>query len=261
MVAAFTHSFQSELLKSKRTVAFWTVVAGAFFTPAIVTLIRLINYDTLPKVYSSPEFWTIHWRNSWESMAMFLLPLGVILIISLLTQLEYRNNTWKQLHTLPLSFTTIFISKLAFITMMVILYLLLFNVGIYVSAIIPYLVVRGVPYPQGAFPLQYFLQQDLYYFVDCLPIVGLQYLLCLVTRNFIVPMGIGFMFWIASLASLSWKYGFVAPYTYGMYTYLSSGVVNKAIIPDMNVHLIALGYFVVFISLSYVLYLKKHDKG
>ena len=33
------------------------------------------------------------------------LPLGAILSTSLITQIEYKNNTWKQLHTLPLTYT------------------------------------------------------------------------------------------------------------------------------------------------------------
>ena len=260
-MVSFVNSFQAELLKTKRTIAFWMVISGAFFTPVIVTTARLIQHQTLPKLYASPEFWISHWRSSWESMALFLLPLGAIMITSLITQLEYRNNTWKQLHTLPLSFTTIFISKLSIIIVMVLAYLLLFNVGIYLSAVIPYLIVGDVPYPRLNAPFHFFLQQDLYYFVDCLPIIALQYLLSLHYKNFLVPTGIGFLLWVGSLASLSWKYGYFVPYTYDMYTYLKSGVVNKAVIPEVNIHWLAILYFITFTMCNYVLYLTKNAKG
>lgn len=261
MLLSFAHSFHSELLKTKRTVAFWLVISGAFFTPVIVTVARLIQFNNLHALYASPEFWASHWRSSWESMALFLLPLGVILIASLITQLEYRNNTWKQLHALPLSFTTIFFSKLAIIVVMVVSYLVLFNVGIYLSAIIPYLVVGEISYPKLQEPFRYFLQQDLYYFVDCLPIIALQYLISLRYRNFLVPVGVGFLLWVGALASLSWKYGYLVPYTYDMYTYLKSGVVNKAVMPEVNIHWMAVGYFVLFTVVSYVLYVNKKEKG
>ena len=42
-------------------------------------------------------------RVGWEFMGFFLLPIGVILTTSLVTQLEFRSNTWKQLHTTPQS--------------------------------------------------------------------------------------------------------------------------------------------------------------
>ena len=261
MIASFVHSFQSEVLKSKRTVAIWMVVAGAFFTPAIITLARLIQYKTLPALYASPDFWKAHWIATWESMALFLLPIGVILVTSLLTQLEYRNNTWKQLHTLPLTFTTIFLSKLAFIIITVIVYLTLFNIGIYLSAIIPYLLVANVPYPRLNLSPYFFLEQNLYYFMDCLPIVALQFLLCLRYKNFLVPMGVGFLLWIGSPACLVWSYGYLVPYTYGMYTYLSSGVQSKAVMPGVNVHFFAVAYFVVITAINYVLYLTKNEKG
>src|SRR5450432_3168395 len=75
---------------------------------------------------------------------LFLYSICVILAASLITQIEYKNNTWKQLHSLPLSFTTIFFSKLAVIIVMVLQFFIWFNIGIYLSALIPYLLVSGV---------------------------------------------------------------------------------------------------------------------
>jgi hypothetical protein len=261
MTISFVHSFQSEWLKTKRSLAFWIVIIGGFFTPAIVTVVRIIQYKTLPSIYISDDFWKLLWQNSWESMAIFLLPLGVILTTSLITQIEYKNNTWKQLHTLPLSLVSIFFSKLGVIVVMMLGFFVLFNIGIYLSALIPYLVISGVPYPIAPLPYESFLVQDWYYFVDCLPIVALQYLISLKYKNFLVPVGTGFIFWVGALASLSWKYGYIIPYTYCMFTYLKGGVVNKAVIPTINIHLLACAYFVGITIVSYILYVSKKEKG
>ena len=261
MTLSFIHSFQSERLKTKRSLALWIVVIGGFFTPAIVTIIRLVQYKTLPTLYSSDQFWTQLWQNSWESMAIFLLPMGVVLATSLITQIEYKNNTWKQVHTTPLSLTTIFLSKLAVIVIMMFQFFVLFNIGIYLSAIIPYLLVSGVPYPTAPFPYLYFLEQNLLYFIDCLPIIALQYLISLKFKNFLVPVGTGFVFWIGALASLPWKYGYIIPYTYTTFLYLKSDVDNKANVPDFNFHWLAVGYFVMITLVSYVLYVTKREKG
>jgi hypothetical protein len=255
------HSFQSERLKTKRSLAFRIVLIGGFFTPAIVTIARLINYQKLAAVYSSEEFWDQHWKSSWESVAIFFLPLGAILSTSLITQIEYKNNTWKQLHTLPLNLTTIFVAKLGVILVLMLEFFVLFNVGIYLSAMIPYLLISGTPYPAQQLPYQNFLLQNSLYFIDCLPIVALQYLISLRFANFLVPVGLGFVFWVGSLAALSWKFGYIIPYTYPMLNYLKSGVVTKAVIPDVNIHLLAVGYFVVFTIASYVLYVTKPEKG
>lgn len=261
MTIPFVHSFQSEWLKTKRSLSLWIVIIGGFFTPAIVTVARLIQYKTLAHIYSSDDFWKLLWQSSWESMAIFLLPLGVILTTSLITQIEYKNNTWKQLHTLPLTLTTIFISKLAVIIVMMLGFFVLFNIGIYLSALVPYLIIRGVPYPKTPIPYKSFLAQDLYYFIDCLPIVALQYLISLMYKNFLVPVGAGFIFWVGALAALRWKYGFIIPYTYCMFTYLRGGVENKAVIPTVNIHLLACAYFVGITFVSYALYISKKEKG
>jgi len=261
MTADLFHSFQSEWLKTKRSLAFWMVVIGGFFTPSIIIVARLIRYERLPQVYSAENFWDLLWKNSWESMAIFFLPLGAILSTSLIAQLEYKNNTWKQLHALPLSYTTIFFAKLAVILVLMLQFFALFNVGIYLAAIVPYLVVSGTPYPTEPLPYTKFLEQNLLYFVDTLPIVALQYLISLHSKNFLVPVGLGFVIWVGALAALSWQFGYIIPYTYPMYNYLKSGVETKAAIPQLNIHVLAGVWFAVITAVSYVMYLTKKDKG
>jgi hypothetical protein len=260
-MTAFIHSFESEWLKTKRSLAFWMVVIGGFFTPAIIIVARLINFDKLAELYSAENFWNLLWKNSWESMAVFFLPLGAILSTSLITQIEYKNNTWKQLHTLPLTYTTIFFSKLAIILVLMLQFFVLFNIGIYLAAVVPYLLVSGTPYPEQPLPYEFFLTENVLFFVDMLPIVALQYLIALRFKNFLVPVGLGFLFWVGALASLSWKFGYIVPYTYPMYNYLKDAEKTRAVIPDVNIHLLAVGFFVVITAVSYVIYLTKKEKG
>ena len=77
-----------------------------------------------------------------------------------------------------------------------------------------------------------------------------------------MPVGLGFILWVGALASLSWEFGYVIPYTYAMFTYLESRVVHKAVMPEINIHLLACTYFVGITIISYVLYIsKKRKKG
>src|SRR4051812_30475363 len=147
MSGGFARAFQSEWLKRKRSLASWLVVAGSFFTPTIVIVARLINHERLYQVYSADGFWKELWKSSWESMAIFFLPMGAVLATSLITQLEFKNNAWKQVHALPLSLTAIFFSKLAVAVVMLVQFFVLFNLGVYLSAVAPYLLVSGVPFP------------------------------------------------------------------------------------------------------------------
>lgn len=261
MTGVFLHAFQSEWLKRKRSLASWLVVGGSAFTPAIVVVGRLVRHDQLPKVYSAPGFWDELWKSSWESMAIFFLPMGAILAASLMAQLEFKNSAWKQVHVLPLSLTTIFFSKFCVVLVMMAQFFVLFNLAIYLSALVPVLLVPGLTYPPAPLPYGRFLRQDLLYFVDSLPIVASQYLISLRFRNFLIPVGVGFMVWVGALASLSWKFGFVVPYTYPMLTYLKNSGGGKAVIPPVNLHLWAIGYFLFFTSVGFMLFVSKREKG
>jgi lantibiotic transport system permease protein len=261
MTNSFIHSFQSEWLKKKRSLSSWLVIIGAFFTPVIIIIARLIHHEQLASLYAKDNFWDQLWKSSWESMAIFLLPIGVVLATSLITQLEYKNNTWKQLHTLPLNFSTIFFSKLLLIIVMVLQFFILFNIGIYLSALIPYLLISGVPYPKAPIPFAAILKEDAYYFIDCLPIIALQYLISLRFKNFLVPVGIGFGLWIAALGALSWKFGYLIPYTYCPLNYLKNQTGGRAATPGINIHLLAVFYFAAISIVSYIMYLTKKEKG
>jgi hypothetical protein len=98
----------------------------------------------------------------------------------------------------------------------------------------------------------------MHYFIDCLPIIGLQYLVSLLFKNFLVPVGGGFALWILSVSVLSWKYGYLFPYTYCGLNYLKALGKYHGMI---NIHLMATGYFFVFTVAGYVLYIIKKEKG
>jgi lantibiotic transport system permease protein len=261
MVLSFLHSFQSEWLKKKRSLSSWLVIIGAFFTPLIIVIYRLVYYKQLAAMYAADGFWNKLWQDSWQTMALFLLPVGVILATSLITQLEHKNNTWKQLHTTPLNFTTIFFSKLAIIIVMVVHFFVLFNMGIYLSALLPYLLVSGVPYPQAPIPYIALIRENFLFFIDCLPIVALQYLLSLQFKNFIIPIGIGFGLWIASISTLTWKFGYTIPYIYTMLNFLKTQQGARIAVLPVNTYLMAVGYFVLITIVSYLLYITKKEKG
>ncbi len=261
MTISFINSFQSEWIKKKRSLASWLVILGGFFTPAIIIVVRIIYPDNLAAMYASADFWERLWRSSWESMAIFLLPVGVMLATSLIAQLEYKNNTWKQLHTTPLTLTTIYFSKLSVIIVMMLQFFVLFNIGIYLAAIIPWLLHSNVSYPPEPINFVFFLKENLLYFIDCLPIIALQYLISLKYKNFMVSIGAGFLFWVGALGALAWKYGYFIPYTYCMYHYLQGEKGGKAAVPAMDIHTMAIGYFCLITLIGYVLYVTKKEKG
>jgi hypothetical protein len=257
----FVSSFQAEWLKRKRSLASWLVLGGAFFTPAIILASRVKNHAALTALYVSEDFWRRSWMQAWESMEVFLLPIGIILATGLIAQIEYKNNTWKQLHTTPQGFTTIFMAKLLVILLMLVEVFVLFNVGVYLSAVIPALLFGGLPYPTAPIPFKEFWAGNVNFFVDCLPIVALQYLLSLQFRNFLVPVGAGFALWFLGVGLLSWEYSYLFPYNHGAINFLTaSGHFAGRQLPA-SIELLALGYAAAFTIAGWALYVTRGEKG
>ena len=261
MSVAFVHAFQSEWLKRKRSFASSLVIAGSLFTPAIVVVVRLIHHRGLPALYAADSFWPNMWRACWESMSVFFLPLGAILATSLITQIEFKSNAWKQVHALPLSRTVIFLSKLGVILIMMIQFLLLFNAGIYVSGMLPYWIVPGVPNPKGSFWSLPLLRENALYFLECLPIIAAQYLMALRSNNALVPIGIGFMAWVGALAAVSSRFAIWWPYSYTIVHYVRDKPKGAHFAAYTELHWLALMIFVLLTMVSFGLFVTKDERG
>ncbi len=254
----FLNSYRSEWLKKKRTAGAVLVIAGGFLIPTIMLIARFANSENLWEENTSGEMWNQYIEAHWQFMAIFLLPMGVILVTSLITQNEFRNNTWKQVHTTPQSFTTVYFAKLAVILTMLLQFFILFNIGIYLVGVLPGLFYADIPYPIEAFPFMRMLRFSAGFFIACLPIVALQYLLSLKFQNFLLPLGAGIALLIASLIGLNWEHGYTIPYSYSGLKFIS---MQTGMPPAANIKLWAIGYFVLLILAGYVLYIRKKEKS
>lgn len=253
----FFQSVQSEWLKTRRSAASWLCIAGGAFLPLMFLIGNLINHRYLAAVPGAPNAWTMYATQLWQFMGIFLLPFGIVLAASLMTQIEFRNNTWKQLHTTPQGYTTIFSAKLSVILLMVAKFFIFFNAGLLLSAVIPALVFSG-RLPADDLPAAFLLRLNGRFFLCCLPIVALQYLLSLLFRNFLVPVGIGLLLVIGSLILIeTWKYAWVSPYSYTQLMVIGA----KKAPASVSVYRLSAAYAGVFTLAAYVLYRLKKSKG
>lgn len=257
----FLRAFHCEWLKRKRSFASALVIAASLFTPAIVAAVRLIRHDGLPKIYAADAFWQTLWRSCWESMAVFFLPLGAIMATSLVTQIEFKSNAWKQVRTLPLSAAAVFTAKLCVILVMMVEFLLLFSAGVYVSGMLPALLVPGVPSPKGTFLALPLLKENALYFLNVLPIVAAQYLMALRSNNVLVPIGIGFMAWVGALAAVSSKLAIWWPYSYTTVKYLSATPKGAHFATHGELHWLAAMFFLLLTLVSFVMFVTQREKG
>jgi hypothetical protein len=255
---SFFNNFSAEWIKKRKSFADWLVLTGGFFVPFISILVFLIYPKQLLAVHGSGHFWEVLFQKSWQMMAFMLLPMGIVLAVSLITQLEYKNNAWKQLHTTPQPFISIYFSKLALLIVMLLELFFLFNIGIYISALVPALLVSKIPFPNYTVDAGAILLENGKYFILCLPMVALQYLLSLQFKNFLIPLGIGLALVVGGLIAISWQYAYTLPSVYTALHFLQRG--NNSV-PAHNLLSWSLGYFILFTLLGYWLYISKKEKG
>lgn len=258
----FLRAFRSEWLKRKRSAAAFLLIGGSLFTPAIIAAVRLLNYRSLPGIYGADRFWEQLWRSSWESMAVFFLPITAILATSLITQIEFRSNAWKQVHALPMSTAVLFLAKLGVVLVMMAQFLALFGAGIYLSGIAPSVLVPGVPDPKGSFLALPVLRDSAVYFVDTLPIVAAQFALGLRFSNILIPIGAGFMAWVGALAAVSSRLAIYWPYSYTTINYVKDTEKGAAFTAHATtIHWLAAAAFVVLSVAGYWMFVARNEKG
>ena len=144
---------------------------------------------------------------------------------------------------------------------LVLLLFVSFIAAMYLTAMVPVLLFASVDAPPARIPVAHFLRRGGSFFIDVLPIVGLQYLLALRFRSFVVPIGIAVALWILALGSLAWQFNYLFPYGYATidYTIEVQSRVNHQL--PASTRVLAMGCFAVFTLAGYVLYVTKRDRG
>lgn len=257
----FLRVLASEWLKLRRSLVVWLVSLGALFVPSILLLARLTHARSLPAAYRAEGFWELLWKQTWEAVTLILLPMMVILIVSLVVQVEFRNNTWKQVHASPVPLALLFFAKLQVIVSVVVGFFVLLNTGAYLAAVLPALLLPGVAYPAEPLPWALFGARNLHYFLGCLPIVALQYGLSLQAKNFLIPLGVGGGLWLAAIGGTSWRFIYLVPYNYAGMEYLyATGTRSRPALPA-SLDQLALLFFAIFLIAGLVAYLRQSERG
>ena len=252
----FLHSLQSEWLKTRRSAASWLCLGGGFFLPLMFLIGFLTRHFDLNNAGPGNAWLTLASRL-WHFMAILLLPLGIVLAASLIVQLEYRNNGWKQLHTTPQHYATIFSAKLLTIILMVLKFFIFFNTGMLVAGLLPTLIFSG-RLPDSPLPVVQLLKLNAKFFIACLPILTLQYLLSLLFRNFLAPIGIGLLMVIGALILLeTWELAWINPYCYSPMMVLAPQKLPQSV----SVYWMAAAYAATFTGVAFVLYRFRNVKG
>jgi len=254
----YFNSLLSEWQKTRKSAASWLVIIGALFIPALMIIIQTFYPEKFSPTAMGEEYWQQLFKHSWESMAILLLPVGVILATSLVTQLEFRNNTWKQVYATPQRFSTLFISKLSVVLIMMMEFFILNFIGLLLSAYLPGMWNGG---GMPAFPpFEKLINYYVLFFVCSLPLLAFQFLIAMRFKNFLVSVGVGLAMVVASIFAFSWKYGYQFPFAHIGMVY--SKIAGQNRVPEgIEITYLSLIWFAGLTGLHFILYLAQKERA
>jgi lantibiotic transport system permease protein len=245
---SFAISLRAEVLKTKRSAAFWLSVLGALFIPVIFFLMYVFKPDVFT-VQLKDKPWQIHFQHGWETLTIFMLPMFVILICSLIPQIEFKNNTWKQVFASPQSIGNIFFSKYLTIQLMILLCFILFNVFMILSAVFVNLINENYTFLSQPVDWAALLRLSFKTYISMMGISAIQYWISLRIKNFIAPIGIGLAFLITSVIIMRWEHIAKVPYAHPALTFFEIHKKSKHLLSNHEWN--SMGYFVFFTALAF----------
>lgn len=256
-MATFIINTKAELWKCRKTAAYWITLIAGIFIPFVMWLMMILNAKEFVRDFGN-DAWQTLLRACWQPTAAFLMPMYTILVTSLVVQIEYRNNTWKQVYASPRSYADIFFSKFLVIHGLILTALLLFNMSILVAGYSANMIHSSYIFSATPVPWKDMLSITGKMYVAVLAMTAIQYWISLRFKNFIAPIGIGLALLITGIMILQWKHIAYYPYAYTPLTYFKN--LNKG-----NTKLVHLNYSLIwFVAVTVLAFwdtVKRKERG
>src|SRR5687768_5086357 len=189
-------SLRSELLKTRKA-SFYLTLIGAAVGPVMFLLNVLLDENEIDPSQKDPLNAVFKILSDMNGTALF--PLFVILVCTLLPQIEYRNNTWKQVFAAPQTKWNVFLSKFLNINLLILVFLFANLVFMALAIVVthffhPTLHLLDQPFDAGRM-----LMRTVHSYITILAMCTIQFWLGLRFRNFIIPIAIGLALWFTGM--------------------------------------------------------------
>ena len=219
---SFPIAFKCELLKTKRTSVVYLAMIAAVIVPFLMMLFKAEEPGEFQKLSKDP--WYMCYEDAGQPIAILFLPLFVILITSLVPQLEHRNNTWKQVLASPQTKFNIYFSKFLIIQLLILLFLVMHNLYMVLSVMGVHHLRSDIAIYDRGMNWEWFFRFNGNLYLTVLGLSAFQFWLGVRFRNFIVPLAIGFgllMAGILLVGAYKWPHGDKYPFAFSLMLYVS----------------------------------------
>ena len=231
----FLLSLQSEFYKSRKTLGFWSAILLPLLLTSLISLGFFLKSNKLAAMPSN-MLWMQFAGISLGIMGSLLLPMFVVFIAYSVNSIEHKSDTWKTLFTLPIPKWSIYSAKYLYALFLILLCLMLFA-----GFTVAFGNLLGIMKPELKFS-GYHMEKELFeiyikFFLASLGILSLQFIMSLLWKDFLKPMGIGFVGTIVGVilaTNVKWEYAYLFPYSQPLQSILGTTKrIKPNVAPDM----------------------------
>lgn len=210
----FLLSLQSEFYKSRKTLGFWSAILLPLIIILLVSIGFFMKADKLAAM-APGQLWGQFFAIPIGIMGTLLLPMFIVFVAYSVNSIEHKSDTWKTLFTLPIAKWSIYSAKFLYAVFLIFISLMLFATftwafGNLLGIIQPKLKFSGYHMEKELF------QVYLKLFMASMGILSLQFIMSLLWKDFLKPMGIGFVGVIVGVilvTAAKWEYAYTFPYS------------------------------------------------
>lgn len=240
-------ALRCEILKTKRTSAFYLALGAAAFAP--FTSLLDLALDGI-SAEDRADILNRMLVRKFEMTNILTLPVFIILCGILLHQLEYRNNTWKQVLCSPQTKANVFAAKFINVQLLILTFLVVNQLLMFVAVVILHFAEPSLNVLSQPLNVKAMLITVTNAYLSLFAISAIQFWLGLRFRNFMAPLAIGIGCWFFGfILIMQSQFGIAAyfPYSYHVYGNLPfiGGRFTSAIWPSLaySAFFLVLGYF------------------
>ncbi len=248
-------SLRSELIKTKRTASFYLTIGAAAFGPFMSMLDLALDGvvgDNRTDIFNQM------FTTKFQMTGIVVFPLLIILLCTLLPQIEYKNNTWKQVLASPQHKSNIFFAKFINTQLLILVFIATNQLLMLIDAVILHFMEPSLNVLNQPVNVNDALMTVANGYVAILAICAAQFWLGLRSKNFVVPMAVGIALWFVGTILVLQKLDFAAYFPYSFHAYGKFPKYNPL---DNTVGWASFGFAVLFLVIGFLDFRKRSMKG
>lgn len=224
---------------------------------AVIPLLLIFDTATPEAVNAlKVDPWNLHFKAGMEFMGSLILPMYIILVCTLLPQMEYRSNTWKQVFTSPQSLGNVFFSKFLTVHLLILVFFIAFNLFMALSALVVDAMVPTIGFLKQSVDWNKLIASNVQTYISVLAISAIQFWGGMRFKNFITPIAMGFGLLLSAavlVIEIKWEHVDKFPFAYPILIILSK---YESVTP----HILwsSLGYTALVLGLAFVDFKVRH---